>query len=78
MVEKQFILCDIENENSFRREPRIHGLRDQFSSAELFDLLKTEHKISVYQVFICLHVNRPYAHVPKWLVKNVAQSAVQK
>ena len=53
---------EYKDENSFMLgfEPPIHELRDEHSATELFDLLMTGHKISVYQVLIFLFTN----HLP--------------
>ncbi len=54
----------------------IDGLGDELSSTELFDLLMTVHKISVYQVPIFLFINL-YRHSPNFknllIVKNFEQ-----
>ena len=82
-------ICDIENETfppGFK--PPIHGLRSEIFTAELFDLLVTVHKISVYQVptqnSVSIPINfldfiQSYAHVLKCLIVKIsAQNVVYK
>ncbi len=52
-------------------KPPIQGLRGELSTAELFDLLMTGHKISVYQVSEPLFTNQlSVRNCPKMTVNN--------
>ncbi len=79
--EKGFIVRIMKRKTVFAGiRALIHGLRGEFSTTELFDLLMNWFKLAFFKYKnLCLLMNRPHAIVTKWLiVNNFEQNGVQK